>query len=280
MHPKQLLLIAASLGAILSIAPAAARADEPEKAEPPKPEPKQDEPKKADPAPAKEAPKPAEPASQDPKPADPAPAPTPETPEAQEGSLPSLDEMLGLETQEDADLKKLLEDYDPDKVQLERVLTAQEAAEKLQQAVQQMHETAFRLEEIRDPGLVTQRLQAEILTKLDMLIKNAESQSQSSSSSSSSSSQSQGQQDQQMPQKGSQPQESQQAGSMGDQDHTGGPAFQEGQRDQFEAAKAAWGALPERVRDRLIEGSSDYFSQWYQDLTREYYRRIAEEATK
>lgn len=207
----------------------------------------------------------------------PEPAPTPETPE--EEKLPSLDELLGLETPEDESTQQLLEDYDPDKVQLDRKLTAQEAAEKLEQAVQQMQETAFRLEQIRDTGIVTQRLQAEVLSKLDVLIKNAQQQSQSQGQSSQSQQQQQNQQQQQqMPQQGDQSQQA--ANSPNAQAGEGNPAFAEGQRDQMDAARAAWGALPERVRDRLMEGSSDYYSTWYKTLTEAYYKRIAEEASR
>ena len=225
-----------------------------------------EDPKKTDPPPPAPPPTPA-----------PEPAPTPETPE--EEKLPSLDELLGLETIEDESAQQLLEDYDPDKVQLDRKLTAQEAAEKLEQAVQQMQETAFRLEQIRDTGIVTQRLQAEVLSKLDVLIKNAQQQSQSQGQSSQSQQQQQNQQQQQqMPQQGDQSQQA--ANSPNTQAGEGNPAFAEGQRDQMDAARAAWGALPQRVRDRLMEGSSDYYSTWYKSLTEAYYKRIAEEASR
>ena len=240
--------------------PAASLAEEPKKPDP-KPEPKQDQPAKPAPADA------------------PAPAPAPAPEESDTERLPTLDELLGLDNPVDDRTRDMLEDYDPDKVQLDRMLTEQEAAEKLEQAVQQMHETAFRLEQIRDSGIVTQRIQAEILSKLDVLIKNAEAQQQSSSSQSQSQSQQQQQQQQQMPPKGdqSQQQPSQQPGAN---EGGGNPAFQQGQRDQLDAARAAWGALPERVRDKLMEGSDDYFSEWYRALTEAYYKRIAEEASK
>ena len=256
MNPHHITILALTLLTPLSLA----RSEDPKKPDPAPP-----------PTPAKEEPKNTPPAADAPAPAEePAPA----------DDLPTLDEMLGLETEEDANLRKMLEDYDPDKVQLERALTAQEAAEKLQQAVQQMHETAFRLEEIRDSGIVTQRLQAEILTKLDLLIKNAESQSQSQGQSSSSGQSKSGEQNEQMPQKGEQPGQQQGQQQPGAQDGGGNVPFQEGQRDQFEAAKAAWGALPDRVRDRLMEGTNDDFSEWYRALTEAYYKAIADEASK
>jgi hypothetical protein len=47
---------------------------------------------------------------------------------------------------------------------------------------------------------------------------------------------------------------------------------------RLDTARAAWGNLPERVRDSLLEGSSDYFSSLYEAMTEAYYKKIAEEA--
>jgi hypothetical protein len=225
-----------------------------------------------------------EPPARDPAPAEPA-EPAGEAPGGDD-SLPSLDELLGLEDEsaptEGGVDPDLIEELDPDRVELERKLTSQEAADELASAVQQMHETAFRLEEINDTGVVTQRLQTEILTKLDVLIRNAEDQSGGGGSSSSSSGQ-QGSQPQQQP--GQQPGAAQQSagqpeGGDGSQDGMRDVPFQEGQRNVLDAARAAWGSLPERTRDRLMEGSSDYFSEWYRAWTEAYYQRIAEEVSE
>jgi hypothetical protein len=43
------------------------------------------------------------------------------------------------------------------------------------------------------------------------------------------------------------------------------------------AAGAAWGALPERLRDALTQGLSDRYSSLYEGATESYYRRLAEE---
>ena len=48
--------------------------------------------------------------------------------------------------------------------------------------------------------------------------------------------------------------------------------------ERLEASRAAWGALPARTRDALLQGSSDSFSSLYRHLTEDFYRRIAEDA--
>ena len=218
-----------------------------------------------------------------PTPPTPPPPPNPDTKDNPE-ALPDLDELLGLPSSgrpADEESRKLFEDLDPSKVELERKLTAQEAADALASAVQQMEETAFRIEKVRDTGIVTQRLQNEIITKLDVLIKQAENSSSSSSSSSSS----QSQQSQMKPgeQQSQAAQQSQQQNSNqrnGPHSPGGLPDFQSNPGDQFDATRAAWGALPERVRDKLIEGTSDYFSEFYKAMTEAYYKRLAEEASQ
>lgn len=57
-----------------------------------------------------------------------------------------------------------------------------------------------------------------------------------------------------------------------------GPPKQEGPlRPALDSARAAWGSLPARVRDMLLQGSDDPFSARYKAMTEAYYRRLAEE---
>ena len=37
-----------------------------------------------------------------------------------------------------------------------------------------------------------------------------------------------------------------------------------------------WGGLPRRIRDMLMQGRREAFSSVYEQMTREYYRRLAE----
>lgn len=224
-----------------------------------------------------------------PSPDDPAKESEPAGAEPGEGAdddagLPGLDELLGLPGDHgatDEEARRLFEELDPSKQELERKLTAQEAADKLESAVQQMQETAFRIQKVRDTGIVTQRLQSEIISKLDVLIKQAEDSSSSSSSSSSSQSQQSEMQPGQQQQQAAQQQQQQGSSANPGSNAAGGlPSFEQNPGDQLDAARAAWGALPERVREKLIEGTSDYFSPTYRAWTEAYYKRLAEEASK
>ena len=47
----------------------------------------------------------------------------------------------------------------------------------------------------------------------------------------------------------------------------------------IDETRIEWGNLPPRVRDQLLQGRSDKYSSHYERLTREYYRRLAEEGS-
>lgn len=221
-------------------------------------------------------------ARQDQKPAPPAPPaapqPDPGEPAAEAPPvLPSLDELLGLEPEgreggERAPTREELE--------LERRLTAQEAEDAFKDAVRQMGEVADALRVARDPGVLTQRAQEDIIRKLEMLIEQAEQNSSSSSSQSRSQGQPRPQQRQQPGRQ--QGQQSQSSNSQGDnRGEMLPPGGEAGSlRDLLDAAQAAWGSLPPRVRDVLLQGSSDRFSTLYESMTEEYYRRLAEEGRR
>lgn len=192
--------------------------------------------------------------------------------------LPSLDELLGLakpgEDQGASGGVKL--PTEPGRAALDEKLSAEEAAEAFQQAVKLMEQTADRLDPGHDLGLVTQRLQEDAVRKLDTVIAAAMQNQQSSSSSSSSSSQ---QEQQQQPNR----QQQQQQQSQSEQNQKGEPqegqppGRQNGGLSNVELNAAAWGSLPARLRDALVQGSSDRFSSIYQTMTEQYYRRLAEE---
>jgi transcription initiation factor TFIID subunit TAF12 len=122
--------------------------------------------------------------------------------------------------------------------------------------------------------LVTQRLQEDVIKRLDILIEAAKQQQQQRSRSRSSSSSSQQHQQQQ--------QQRSQANRAGDGQNRGEvnpPSRQDGAlRPPSAALNATWGALPERVREALRQGQSSGFSSIYRSLTEAYYRRLAEEA--
>lgn len=204
----------------------------------------------------------------------------PEAPEQDAGAQEEfdLDALLGIKGEGDAP-EKDGEAPSPTAEELERKLTNEEAAEEFIEAIQQMGDAASRIQRLRDVGIVTQRLQEEILVKLDVLIKHAEQQGGGSSSSSASQSQSQSQ-SQSAPSRGQQAQQSQDpSGDQGDgTSPTGGdPEFREGRNPLIDSALASWGRLPERVRETLLQGLNDTYSSRYKTQTEQYYKKLAED---
>jgi hypothetical protein len=202
----------------------------------------------------------------------PAPREPAEEPAAQE--LPSLDDLLGIETEGKPDEGDPAQD-----AALERALSDEEVADAFRQAVTEMGDVANLLE-AGQPGARAQRLQEDIILKLEMLIDQAQRQQ---SSSSSSSSQQQQQQQQQSPTRNQQrAQQQQQQASQGDnQGESLPPGGREGELGELiQASSASWGALPERVREALLQGTGDRFSSLYESLTEAYFRRLAEESSE
>lgn len=183
------------------------------------------------------------------------------------------------------------------KGRLERGLSEAEVDSLLRQALAGMESSVARLAKQTDSGLGTQRVQEDVVAKLDQLIEEAKRRSKQgqkgskSSSSSSSSSSSQSKQS-----AGDKPGDPQQ-GKVGDSKSRGdgqrktsahgakegdGPPPIDPEKDQaaLDETQAEWGALPERVRDLIRQGARDRVASIYQRLTQEYYRRMAEEASR
>lgn len=233
-----------------------------------------------------DAPKAAEqPAAQPEKPKTPAPPPQ-----------PTLDDLLGIKpkpapkadpVKPDAPVAPPTPPAAPDqnKTDLDRLLTAAEMGDALKQAITLMGDASSRLNEHKDAGIQTQRVQEDVIRRLDQLISSMEKQKQQQ--------QGQGQPQppdpsgkQQPPKQGQQqkgqqqqqPSESQQGDGMQDGQR---PSLKEGAlKPELESARAAWGSLPQRVRDMLMQGAEDRFSARYKALTQEYYKRLAEENSK
>ncbi|HZW10281.1 MAG TPA: hypothetical protein VFF69_10300 [Phycisphaerales bacterium] len=188
-------------------------------------------------------------------------------------TLPTLDELLGIgrgasETEQGASLPG-----GEAGEELDRLLSGGEIADEFRAAVDLMGRSAARLDTAGDTGVRTQRMQEDVLRKLDKLIADAESRAQQSSSSSSSSSQAQQQAQNQPNQRGQQ-----QTGTGDNRAEMDPPGLRTGPiRPEDAADLAAWGSLPARVRDALVQGSGDQFSATYRKLTEAYYRMLAEE---
>lgn len=207
----------------------------------------------------------------------------PETPPqetATDERPPSLDELLGIDGDEKSDGAEEAASREADE-ELQRVLSEQEISDAFEAALEKMQASADRLDVRFDAGLGTQRIQEDILRKLDQLIDMAKKQQSQSSSSSSSSSSSQ-QQQQQSPGE-SQSQQQQQAQRNPNPNESGEndpPPRQEGDINTvLEESRTEWGGLRPRARDELLQGRDDDYSSLYDQLTREYYRRLAEEGT-
>jgi len=202
------------------------------------------------------------------------PAPAPEAKPAAQPPQPSLDELLGLPKDKPAK-KARPAAPDPAKAELDRKLTASEAADQFKQAVQLMGETAERLQSSKDTGLATQRLQEDIIRKLDQLIKAAEQNQRQSKSSPSQ------QKDKQQQQPSQQQQQRNPDAKEAAPDTMDPPERQKEKLAPGVAARgAAWGALPARLREALLQGNEDKYSRLYQKWTEAYYRRLAEDANK
>lgn len=222
-----------------------------------------DPPTPADAKPTDTTPPVAKPA--DAKPASPAPT-----------ADPSLDELLGLPTAKPAP-DQPAKPADPGKAELTKQLSPEEAQEEFAQAVALMDQVAQRLADTKDKGLDTQRLQADVLRKLDKLIDSANRNKKNSKSSSKQ--QQQQQQDQQQSQKQSSQAQQQQQQQQTNQGGTPNVPRRDGSLNTPPPAGAAasWGNLPPHVRDALLQGFSDRFSSVYKSMTEEYYKRLAEE---
>lgn len=188
--------------------------------------------------------------------------------------LPTLDELLGLE---EAGSANSIED--PNAAALDQVLGPREAGEALGQAVALMGQVSRRIGEQQDLSISTQRLQEDILRKLDQVIASAENNQQGGGGSSSSSSSSQSSSSAQQPDQ-QQGQAQSQGGSPGAEPgeapmHAGTSTARPG--DEVAPDGVSWGALPQRLREALSQGFSDQYSELYRAITEQYYRRLAED---
>lgn len=231
------------------------------------------------------------------KPGDPEPPPTttppataptapvpPSADKPKPAAPPSLDELLGLtpaatdakpgDASKPSDARPT---DDASNVDLDRLLSAAEMGDVFKQAVTLMNDAAKRLNDKQDSSVQTQRIQEDVVRKLDQLLASLDQQQQQQ--------QQPQQQQQSQDQKPGQQQKKQQQESAQQEQQASDP--QEGDRPslkqgtlkpQIDSARAAWGALPARVREMLMQGSGDRFSSRYKQMTEEYYKRLAEEA--
>ena len=182
---------------------------------------------------------------------------------------------------------------------LSRSLNEDELEDAFKAAVEGMKRSAQALAVDGDPGIETQRLQQDVVRKLEILIDSAKKKQKQKSQQSRSNRQDrqEQQQDQRQQQQQAQQEEAQrqqeaqkrrqqqqQAQRQPATDANGNPIppeLQEGALNNvMEDGRTEWGALPARIRDLVQQGRRDRVSSLYQRLTEQYYRRMAEEASK
>ncbi|MEN0019248.1 MAG: hypothetical protein AAF747_00025 [Planctomycetota bacterium] len=212
------------------------------------------------------------------------PAEEPAEEPAADQPLPGLDELLGLDEDEAEPGTDEVADEGADDY-VDRALAGEDGRsqpERFERAVDLMSRAGARLGASRDAGLATQRIQEDILRSLDDLIDEAQRRQQQQQQQQQGGQQQQGQQQSQpnqprAQQQQGQQQESQQAQGEGEQESMP-PGRQDGALNDPEAADlAAWGNLPARLRDALVQGTNETFSTLYRRMTEQYYRRLAEE---
>jgi hypothetical protein len=188
-----------------------------------------------------------------------------------------LDEMLGLGGKKPADGTPPEGPIDPSKQDLDRLLSGAEIGDAFRQAATLMGDAASRLQKHKDTSLTTQRMQEDIVRRLDQLISSLEQQQNQNSQ------QQQQQQQQSKTQQQNSPRQQQKDQNDENQgDNTGQmkdpPARRDGPvRPGLDAVRSAWGNLPDRIREMLVQGKSDRFSARYKELTEAYYRKLAEQ---
>ncbi len=206
-------------------------------------------------------------------------------PSVQPATQPNLDDLLGVDKEKPKDgregAKPAKPVADPMRTALERKLEMEHAQEQFKQAIVLMDETAVRIKDGRDTGLQTQRLQEDIIRKLDMIISTAEKQQQQQKKQSKSK-QKQQQQNQDPQQANQQQKDSTDPhGKEAAPDTIDPPGREAANPLPGTAARgAAWGSLPERVRQALLQGDADRYSTLYHKWTEAYYKKLAEEANK
>lgn len=206
--------------------------------------------------------------------APPAPAQTPPT-ETSKDAPPSLDELLGIKTDQQTEPAEPGEDIIKKLTGEEGGAGGADVATLFLEAADRMGKSAVLLLDQRSAGLATQRFQEEALLKLDTLIAQAQKQSQQKS---------QPQAGQPSPQPGPpQPQQQQQqANAPGSDASRGGDNRPDMKQTNLNGAidetRSEWGNLPPRVRELLRQGRGDSAARLYQRLTEIYYQRLAEES--
>ena len=207
--------------------------------------------------------------------------PTEEPAEEASESPPSLAELLGIETERDSNETDAAAESERQR-SLDSALAEEEPSAAFKQAILDMDETAVLLRNKQATGLGTQRLQIRIVERLQALIDSAkrqQQQQQQQQSSNSDSGQDPGQRQEGEEQQQQGQQQQQQQG--GEANGVNPPSPQHAELEEsIDETRIEWGGLPPRVRELINQGMRDRVSELYRSLTEQYYRRMAEDASK
>ncbi len=208
---------------------------------------------------------------------------------------PTLDELLDLKPSgqmvRDGDLDKSSESGEPGATDspenltesVERALSASDAADAFEQAVDEMGVVSRRLGRTLDAGVQTQRMQESILRKLDQVIESAKEQSSSGGGSGSGEPRDQDQGGKELAQQGTPTGGGQGEAKAGGQQASTGAAGSgtadnpDAQDTSIDQLRKEWGVLPPRVREELSDGLRERFSPLYRRMTEAYYKALAEQ---
>ncbi len=201
--------------------------------------------------------------------------PAPNDSEPKNETPPSLDELLGLDGEQDNAAEQAARQ---NQEELDRRLSDIELGDVFEVALEKMEISADLLDIDLDSGLGTQRVQQDILARLDQLIDIAKQMSQQQQQSSGAGA------GQPKPQPGAEQQQRQaegqrQSGNQGG-NATEPPPGQAGNINTIiEETGSEWGHLPERLREMIEQAQNSHTSALYRKLTEQYYKRLAEEGS-
>jgi hypothetical protein len=165
----------------------------------------------------------------------------------------------------------------PDGKAIDRPVEEEASTEPFEQAVEGMRQAATRLSGEQDAGIETQRIQEQVVKRLDMLLsqmRKQQMQQRSKARQQDTGSQQQSQ---------SQQRQEQSAQAAVNESDPNAAKRQQPKTEQladqpYQEQMVEWGKLPERLRQALHNVNPDQYSSLYRDLTERYYRRLAEES--
>ena len=225
-----------------------------------------------------------------------APAPKVDAPKAPTPpSAKTLDELLGIDGASDSEAAAQAQ---RDR-KLDKNLKEADLKDLAKNATESMELATTLVGQKKDPGIGTQRVQADALASLDALIDAATQYQKQKQSKGSSSGSKSGKQQQQQQGEGQKPSTNQEeAGkpeqAAGQKPKDGSERAKDGTSgDQVEPpppedasvvasgvlqeGRSEWGRLPQRIREIMSQARRDRISAIYQQATEAYYRRMAEE---